>query len=280
MARWQWGWWRLGDTRICASLGILLPRKREHLHFQGSESCRALAQATQRIRVVRALSVQRVCGSISAGSPAVAVAGCQALGVVRLARCFSGHSLMLEGLALTTTEEGPETRVTQPTHWEAPLRLLMGRHAQEHLLCCVSLNGRPLLLPMLPVGQGGFRMMKMERSECRVGTRLPQGGSGRAPTAYMGNQARQAHAAWHRGEEDGPSVVSTAAPKGKRPKRTPGESGCRQLMALCVEHPGISTTPLWSLSPEPGQGRTALLLEWASLVVGPAAPLTLSVNRS
>lgn len=71
MARWQFGWWSLGGMRIGASLGILLPRKRENLHFQGSGSCRALAQAIQGTSGVRALSIQRVCCSISAGSPAL-----------------------------------------------------------------------------------------------------------------------------------------------------------------------------------------------------------------
>lgn len=62
----------------------------------------------------------------------------QTLGVVRLARCFSEHSLMLEGLALTATEEGPKTHVTQPTRWEAPRRLLKRRHTQVLPLCFVS----------------------------------------------------------------------------------------------------------------------------------------------
>lgn len=60
------------------------------------------------------------------------------LGVVLLAYCFSGCSLMLKGLAYTVTEEEPKQE-----HWEAPLKLLKQRHTQEHRPCCLTQCGTP-----------------------------------------------------------------------------------------------------------------------------------------
>lgn len=82
-------------------LGALLFWEVGKLHSQGSERSRALAQVTQRVRGLRA--------PFPPGwlLPGAGHGGAQARWLLR------GTLTMLQGLALTATEEDSETHVTQ-----------------------------------------------------------------------------------------------------------------------------------------------------------------------